>query len=52
MNKGKIDYIRVEQGNPVKSHLNGGELLQQIAQATKGFYISAFERHGHHGHAL
>ncbi len=36
--RGRLDYIRDEQGNPVKSRLNE-ELLQQIAQATKGFYL-------------
>jgi Ca-activated chloride channel family protein len=36
--RGRLDYIRDEQGNPVKSHLNE-ELLQQIAKATKGFYL-------------
>jgi Ca-activated chloride channel family protein len=36
--RGQLDYIRDEQGNPVKSHLNE-ELLQQIARATKGFYL-------------
>lgn len=36
--QGHVDYIRDDQGNPVKSHLNE-ELLQQIAQATKGFYL-------------
>jgi Ca-activated chloride channel family protein len=36
--QGRLDYIRDEQGNPVKSHLNE-ELLQQIAHATKGFYL-------------
>lgn len=36
---GRMDYIRDEQGNPVKSHLNE-ELLQQIARTTKeGFYL-------------
>lgn len=33
--KGRIDYIRDEQGNVVKSRLNEG-LLQQIAGATEG----------------
>ena len=36
--RGRLDYIRDDQGNPVKSHLNE-ELLQQIARATKGFYL-------------
>ncbi len=37
--KGRTDYIRDEQGNVVKSHLNE-TLLQQIAGATKGgFYL-------------
>ena len=36
--RGRMDYIRDEQGNPVKSHLNE-ELLQQIAQATKKAFI-------------
>ncbi len=35
---GRPDFIRDEQGNQVKSHLNE-ELLQQIARATKGFYL-------------
>src|SRR5260370_26710494 len=37
--KGRTDYMRDEQGNVVKSHLNE-TLLQQIAGATKGgFYL-------------
>src|SRR5262249_47201014 len=36
--KGRSDYIRDEQGNVVKSHLNE-TLLQEIAGATKGFYL-------------
>jgi Ca-activated chloride channel family protein len=37
--KGRTDYIRDDQGNVVKSHLNEG-LLQQIAGATDGgFYL-------------
>ena len=37
--KGNSDYIRDEQGNVVKSHLNE-RLLQQIAGATEGgFYL-------------
>jgi Ca-activated chloride channel family protein len=37
--QGKPDYIRDEQGNVVKSHLNE-ELLRQIAGATQGgFYV-------------
>lgn len=37
--RGRMDYIRDEKGNPVKSHLNE-ELLQQIARTTKeGFYL-------------
>ena len=37
--KGRTDYIRDEQGNVVKSHLNE-TLLRQIAGATsKGFYL-------------
>jgi Ca-activated chloride channel homolog len=37
--KGRTDYIRDEQGNVVKSHLNES-LLQQIAGATDGgFYL-------------
>src|SRR6266404_1482792 len=36
--KGRTDYIRDEQGNVVKSHLNE-TLLQQIAGAAKGFYL-------------
>jgi Ca-activated chloride channel family protein len=35
---GNSDYVRDEQGNVVKSHLNE-ELLQQIAGATGGFYL-------------
>ncbi len=36
---GRTDFIRDDQGNPVKSHLNE-ELLQQIARTTKeGFYL-------------
>ncbi len=37
--RGNSDYVRDEQGNVVKSHLNE-KLLQQIAGATeKGFYL-------------
>jgi Ca-activated chloride channel family protein len=37
--KGNSDYVRDEQGNVVKSHLNE-RLLQQIASATEGgFYL-------------
>ncbi len=36
--EGRVDYIRDENGNPVKSRLNA-ELLQQVAQAGKGFYL-------------
>lgn len=37
--KGRIDYIRDDQGNVVKSRLNEG-LLQQVAGATEGgFYL-------------
>src|SRR6266849_584914 len=36
--RGRTDYIKDEQGNVVKSHLNE-QLLQQIAQATGGFYL-------------
>src|SRR5260370_11075289 len=37
--RGRSDYIKDEQGNVVKSHLNE-QLLQQIAQATTGgFYL-------------
>ena len=37
--KGRTDYIRDEQGNVVKSHLNE-KLLREIAGATsKGFYL-------------
>lgn len=37
--KGRSDYIRDEQGNVVKSHLNES-LLQDIAKATsRGFYL-------------
>ena len=35
---GNSDYVRDEQGNVVKSHLNEA-LLQQIATATGGFYL-------------
>jgi Ca-activated chloride channel family protein len=35
---GNSDYVRDEQGNVVKSHLNEA-LLQQIAGATGGFYV-------------
>ena len=35
---GSSDYVRDEQGNVVKSHLNEA-LLQQIATATGGFYL-------------
>jgi Ca-activated chloride channel homolog len=35
---GNSDYVRDEQGNVVKSHLNE-VLLQQIATATGGFYL-------------
>ncbi|HEY3932871.1 MAG TPA: VWA domain-containing protein [Verrucomicrobiae bacterium] len=35
---GNSDYVRDEQGNVVKSHLNE-RLLQQIASATGGFYL-------------
>ena len=37
--RGRVDYIRNEQGQPVKSKLDEG-LLQQIARSTdKGFYL-------------
>src|SRR5437016_2293157 len=36
--KGRIDYLRDEEGNVVKSHLNES-LLQEIARATKGVYF-------------
>jgi Ca-activated chloride channel family protein len=36
--KGRTDYIRDEQGNVVKSHLNES-LLQEIAGATKAVYF-------------
>jgi Ca-activated chloride channel family protein len=36
--KGSEDYVRDEQGNVVKSHLNE-DLLRQIAGATGGFYL-------------
>ena len=36
--RGRLDYIRDDQGNPVKSRLNE-DLLQKIARATKGFYL-------------
>jgi len=35
---GNSDYVRDDQGNVVKSHLNEA-LLQQIATATGGFYL-------------
>jgi Ca-activated chloride channel homolog len=35
---GNSDYVRDEQGNVLKSHLNEG-LLQQIAGVTGGFYL-------------
>jgi Ca-activated chloride channel family protein len=35
---GNSDYVRDEQGNVVKSHLNE-QLLRQIARATGGFYL-------------
>lgn len=36
--RGRIDYIRDEAGNPVKSHLNEA-LLQEIAAKSGGFYL-------------
>jgi Ca-activated chloride channel family protein len=36
--KGRTDYIRDEQGNVVKSHLNE-ELLKDIARSTRGAYF-------------
>jgi Ca-activated chloride channel family protein len=36
--QGHSDYVRDEQGNVVKSHLNEG-LLREIASATGGFYL-------------
>ncbi len=46
--RGRMDYIRDEKGNPVKSHLNE-ELLQQIARTTKeGFYLP-LAGHQNHG---
>ena len=36
--RGRVDYLRDEQGNPVVSKLNEG-LLQQIAKAAGGFYL-------------
>ena len=36
--RGRMDYIRDEQGQPVKSRLDE-DLLQQIAHATRGFYL-------------
>lgn len=36
--KGRTDYVRDEDGNVVKSHLNE-KLLQEIAEATRGFYL-------------
>jgi len=36
--QGHTDYVRDEQGNVVKSHLNE-DLLRQIASATGGFYL-------------
>jgi Ca-activated chloride channel family protein len=35
---GQVDFVRDEQGNVVKSHLNE-ELLRQIASAAGGFYL-------------
>jgi Ca-activated chloride channel family protein len=36
--RGRTDYIRDEQGQPVKSHLNE-QLLQEIATTANGFYL-------------
>ena len=36
--QGQSDYVRDEQGNAVKSHLNE-DLLRQIASAAQGFYL-------------
>lgn len=36
--RGRMDYIRDDQGKPVKSRLDE-DLLQQISRATKGFYL-------------
>jgi Ca-activated chloride channel family protein len=36
--KGRSDYIKDDQGNVVKSHLNE-QLLREVAQATGGFYM-------------
>jgi Ca-activated chloride channel homolog len=36
--RGRTDYIRDEQGQPVKSHLNE-QLLQEIAATANGFYL-------------
>lgn len=36
--KGRVDFIKDENGNAVKSRLNEG-LLQDIAKAGKGFYL-------------
>jgi Ca-activated chloride channel family protein len=36
--KGRSDFVKDEQGNVVKSHLNEG-LLQEVAKATEGFYM-------------
>ncbi len=36
--RGRLDYIRDEQGQPVKSKLDE-DLLQKIARVTKGFYL-------------
>ena len=47
---GNSDYVRDEQGNVVKSHLNEA-LLQQIASASRRV-LSAVARRKHDGHAL
>lgn len=36
--QGQADFLRDDQGNAVKSHLNE-DLLKQIASATQGFYL-------------
>jgi hypothetical protein len=48
--KGNSDYVRDENGNVLKSHLNE-PLLQQIAKMTGGFYLP-LRGAGHHGRAV
>ncbi len=47
---GNSDYVRDEQGNVVKSHLN--EPLLQANRRRDGRILSAVARRGHDGHAL